>query len=255
MPYSYQTWNNPQRKWYAPRGSSQMMSLATKLYKDANTEIANLVIAKMEPEEILERLGDVTKLKSISKAQILLKFPKMHKVIDVAELEADHRTIILCCRPTKGNLKKFDMNADDMKARQYQYILELGNKNLVSHMYKTLTDEKIALFQVDDWESLLSYIPQAGRRLDIKTIRNQSYLRHLILRRPHILRHATLEDMKNSVIDGPTWIRIIAKMSPKERAHVPAGFIGWTQRDVFKKQLGGRRFKNFGKDWMEGLAQ
>lgn len=207
----------------------------------------------MEPKEILERLGNITKLKSETKTQLLLSFPKMHKVIDITELEADHRTIILCNHPIKENLKKFDMNAKDMKARHYQHIMQHGKKNIISHMYKTITDEKIALFKIDDWELLLSYFPKAGKRLNVKTIRNPSDLRHFILRKPHILRHATLEDMQNSVIDGPTWIRIIAKMVPKERAHVPAGFIGWTERDVFKKQLGGRRFKNFGSDWKIGL--
>lgn len=230
-----------------------MEILARKLYKGANTEIANVIVGKMGTDEIIARLGDLNKLPTTLRTQLIIAFPKMQPHIDLSLLDADQRTILLCIKPTVANMKKFDWNADDMKVRQYRYVLSIGGNKLIQHMYENITDEKLALFGVNEWEGLLSYYRNAASRVDIKTIRNQSHLRHMILRNPHILHYATIDDMQNCAIDAPTWIRIIAKMPVKDRRHVPAGFKAWVNRDVFKKKLTGRKFKNFKSDWTNGL--
>lgn len=250
--YNYHPYSlglNPER--YCPE--IQMETLSRKLYKNANANIANMIVDTMDADEIIDRLGNVNKLKDELKAQLLLAFPKTHKVIDVTKLEADYRVIILCNRPTKVEIKKFNINANGMGVRQYRYLMRHGDKALVRHMYQNINDKKLALFKIEDWENLMSYHPQIAKRFDIKTIRNQSELRHLVLRKPHILRYATIKDMQQCVIDGPTWIRIITKLTQKNRGYVPAGFVDWVQRDIFKKKLSGRKFKAFRADWMEGL--
>ena len=230
-----------------------MEALARKLYKGANTEIANMIVGKMDAVEIIARLGDLDKLPSELKTQLIIAFPKTKPHINLSLLDADQRTILLCIKPTVTNMKKFDWNADDMKVRQYRYILNIGGNKLVQHMYKNITDEKLALFGVNEWEGLLSYCRNAADRFDIKTIRNQSHLRQLILNNPHILYYTTIEDMKNCTINASTWIRIITKMDVKDRRHVPAGFKAWAGRDIFKQKLTGRKFKNFTPDWANGL--
>lgn len=225
------------------------------LFRGANTSIANRVVAKMTPEEILERLGDIRKLSTDTQAQLLVAFPKTRKVINVSKLSADHRAIILCHRPTVAALKKFDWNAKDLKLKHYEYVFKLGNNKIVQNMYENISDEKLALFGTREWENLLGFCRNAARRLDIKTIRNQSHLRQLVKRKPHIMNYATVEDMQNCVIDGPTWIRIITQMPVKDRRHIPAGFKEWVGRDVFKQKLVGRKFKNFAPDWANGLQE
>jgi hypothetical protein len=207
----------------------------------------------MEPEEILARLGPIDKLSIDTQAQLLIAFPKTRKVIDVSKLKADHRVIILCHRPTVAAMKAFDWNAADLKLKHYEYVLNLSNNKIVQNMYENISDEKLALFGTREWEKLLGFCRNAARRLDIKTIANQSHLRQLVLRKPHIMNYATIEDMQNSKIDAPTWIRIITQMSVKDRRHIPAGFQHWVARDVFKHKLKGRKFKNFAPDWMNGL--
>lgn len=234
-------------------GCWALETLAKKLYNGAATNIANMIVGTMDADEIVSRLGDMNKLKDEFKAQLLLAFPKTHKVIDITKLEADYRAIIFCNQPTKTKTKKFDVNADDMTIRQYRYIIQYGNKDLIRHIYQNINDKKLALFKVQDWENLILYNPKIAKRFDIKTIRNQSELRYLILRKPYILRYATIKDMQQCVIDGPTWVRIITKMTPKNRSNVPAGFIGWAKRDIFKKKLSGRKFKAFAANWTEGL--
>ena len=232
-----------------------MEALARKLFKGANNDIAQLIVSKMSPDEIIERVGDPNEMPPEFMTQLIIAFPKMQAKIDLSLLDADQRTIILCLKPTVANLKKFDWNADGMKVRQYRYAMNKGGKKVVQHMYENISDEKLALFGTNEWEELLSYCRNAARRLDIKTIRNQTHLRHMILRKPHILNYATLEDMQNCTIDAPTWIRIITQLPVKERRHIPAGFKGWATRTVFKKKLTGRKFKNFKPDWANGLQE
>lgn len=249
--YHHRDWIPDEYRWKGTE--SQMEALAQRLYKGANTEIANMIVANMEADEIVQRLGDLNKLSDELKTQLIIAFPKTYSHINVNLLEADHRTIILCLKPIVSRLKKFDMNADDMKVRQYRYILAHGNAKFIKHMYDNISDEKLALFGINEWETLLSYCRDAARRFDIKAIRNQSHLRYLILRKPHILHYASIDDMQNCTIDAPTWIRIITKMAVKDRRHVPAGFKAWVGRDVFKKKLTGRKFKGFVADWANGL--
>ncbi len=244
------SWND--NKYF--RGTP-MEKASEMLFKGANTSIANRVVAKMKPEEILERLGNIEKLSVDTQAQLLVAFPKTRKVIDVGKLKADHRTIILCHRPTIEAMKKFDWNAKDLKLKHYEYVFRLGNNKIVQNMYENISDEKLALFGTREWENLLGFCRNAARRLDIKTIRNQSHLRQLVLRKPHIMNYATIEDMQNCTIDAPTWIRIITKLAVKDRRHIPAGFKDWVARDVFKHKLKGRKFKNFAPDWANGLQE
>lgn len=232
-----------------------MQKVSEELFRGANTSIANRVVANMQPEEILERLGDIRKLSTDTQAQLLVAFPKTRKVIDVSKLNADHRIIILCHRPTVEAMKKFDWNAKDLKLKHYQYALNLSNNKIVQNMYENISDEQLAMFGTREWEKLLGFCRNAARRLDIKTIRNQSHLRALVKHKPHIMNYATIEDMQNCVIDGPTWIRIITQMPVKDRRHIPAGFAEWVGRDVFKQKLVGRKFKNFAPDWMNGLQE
>ena len=194
------------------------------------------------------------KLSNDLKTQILLTFPQMHKVIDASTLDADQRVILLCCRPTKACMKKFDVNADDLKLRQYRYMLAHG-KTMMQFIYDNITDEKLALFGVIEWGHLLAGSRNSARRLDIKAIRNPSDLRNLVLDKPYVMYHQTVEDMQNSVIDGPTWIRIITKMKVKDRGHIPKGFKAWVGRDVFKQKLVGRKFKSFAPDWTKGMQE
>ena len=228
----------------------QLDILTNRLHK--STGIANKIVSTMEPHEIIERLNNV-KLTDEFKTQLLLMFPKMHKIIDVTKLAADYRTILLCDTPTKAKIKKFDINANDMLIKHYRYLMQHGDKSFIRHLYQNINDEKLVLFKIEDWRSLLSYNVQMASRFDIKTIRNQSELRHFILYKPYILHYATLKDMQQCVIDVQTWIRIITKMTPKNREHVPAGFMDWARRDIFKKKLSGRKFKTFAADWMKGL--
>lgn len=232
---------------------SQIDALARKLFDGANNSIAKLILQKLTPEEIMQHLEGV-KLSDELKTQILITFPKMHKMIDASTLDADQRVILLCCRPTKERMKKFDVNADDLKLRQYRYMLAHG-KTMMQFIYDEITDEKLALFGVIEWGHLLAGCRNSARRLDITSIRNQSDLRSLILNKPYIMYHQTVEDMQNSVIDAPTWIRIITKMKPKDRGHIPKGFKGWVDRDVFKQKLTGRKFKNFAPDWTNGMQE
>lgn len=230
-----------------------MEAIARKLHNGANTEIANMIVGKMDADEIVARLGDLNDLPTELRTQLIIAFPKTQARIDLSLLDADQRTILLCDKPTVANMKKFDWNADDMKTRQYRYILNLGSNKLVQHMYENITDENLALFGVHEWETLLSYCKNAAARFDITKIRNQSHLRQMILNMPYILQYATIDDMQNCTIDAPTWIRIITQIEVKDRRHVPAGFKAWAGRDVFKKKLTGRKFKNFKADWTNGL--
>ena len=240
---------------YHHYSGTQIQKVSDVLFKEANTTIANKVVAKMQPEEILERLGDIKTLSPDIQAQLLVAFPKTRKLIDVANLKADHRVIILCNRPTVDALKKFDWNAKDLKLKHFEHVFKLGNNKIVQNMYENISDEKLALFGTQEWEKLLGFCRNAARRLDIKTIRNQSHLRALVRRKPHIMNYATIEDMQECVIDAPTWIRIITQMPVKDRRHIPAGFTDWVKRDVFKHKLKGRKFKNFAPDWMNGLQE
>lgn len=247
----HRNWIADEHRWI--NSESQMESLAKKLYKGANTEIANKIVDKMGTDEIITRLGDLNKLPTELRTQLIIAFPKMQPHINMSLLDADQRTILLCVKPAVANMKKFDWNADDMKVRQYRYILRHGNKKLAQHMYKNITDEKLALFGINEWEDLLSYCRNAARRFDIRTIRNQSHLRSMILNNPYILHYATINDMQNCTINASTWIRIITKMSVKDRRHVPAGFKAWVDREIFKKKLTGHKFKNFDPEWTNGL--
>ncbi len=208
----------------------------------------------MKPEEIMQHLEGV-KLSTELKTQILMTFPQMRKMIDVNTLDADQRVILLCTRPTVAALKKFDMNADDLKLRQYRYMLQIGGKKVMQFIYDNITDEKLALFGVEEWCTLLASCRNSARRLNIRNIRNPSDLRNLVLDKPYIMYHQTVEDMQNSVIDGPTWIRIITKMKVKDRGHIPKGFKAWVGRDVFKQKLVGRKFKSFAPDWTKGMQE
>jgi len=233
---------------------SQIESLARKLFNGANNSIAKLILQKMEPEEIMKHLEGV-KLSDDLKTQILMTFPKMHKMIDVNSLDADQRVILLCTRPTVAALKKFDVNADDLKLRQYRYLLQVGGRKIMQFVYDNISDEKIALFGVDEWRHLLASCRNSARRLKITYIRNPSDLRNLVLAKPYVMYHQTVEDMQNSVIDAPTWIRIITKMKVKDRGHIPKGFKEWVGRDVFKQKLTGRKFKSFSPNWANGLQE
>ena len=169
-----------------------METMAKKLHKGANTEIANKIVGDMNTDEIVMRLGDLNALSTTLRTQLLLKFPKTESHIDVTLLDADQRTILLCNRPTKTATKAYDVNADDMKVRQYRYVLNFRNRDLVKYMYDNITDEKLALLGINEWEDLIGYYPHAAARFNLKTIRNQSFLRNLILNKPHILRYATI---------------------------------------------------------------
>jgi hypothetical protein len=242
-----------QKYGYAP-AESQIESLARKLFEGANNSISKLILQKMTTEEIMQHLDGV-KLSNDLKTQILMTFPKMHKLIDANTLDADQRVILLCTRPTVAAMKKFDVNADDLILRQYRYMLQIGGRKIMQFVYDNISDEKISLFGVNEWGHLLASCRNSARRLKITYIRNPSDLRNLVLDKPYIMYHQTVEDMQNSVIDGPTWIRIITKMRVKDRGHIPKGFKAWVARDVFKKKLTGRKFKSFSPDWTNGMQE
>lgn len=243
---SHQTWRNN-----VPR----IVALAKKLYTGASEDIAKMIVSTMEVEEIVERLGDLNALSDDLKAQLLISYPALHKYIDTNALGAEHRIIMLCLKPTKPRIKKFDFNADDLKLMHYDYLLNYGNKNIINEVCEGINDEKLSLFKTGDWASLLHFCPALAARFNFKAANNLYELRHLILRVPSILNHVTIEDMQNCIIDGPTWIRIITKMRPRDRCFVPKGFKEWVARDIFKLKLTGRKFKAFKPDWTNGLQE
>ena len=241
--------------WKSHNTGSRVESVARNLYTSANLTIAKKIVGTMDAEEILRRLGGLDTLPDDLKAQVLISYPELHKHIDTNTLVPDHRVILLCLKPTKVRIRKFDFNAEDLLLRHYDYLLAYGNKPIINALCENLNDEKLALFKTGDWTLLLHYCPSMASRFNLREAKNLPELRGLILKHPSLLNHVTVEDMQNCLIDGPTWIRIITQMRARDRCWVPKGFKAWVARDVFKQRLTGRRFKNFAADWTNGLQE
>lgn len=241
--------------WGSRNTGSRVESVARNLCITANLTIAERIIGSMDAEEILQRLGGIDSIPEELKVQVLISYPKLHKYLDTNTLIANHRVILLCLNPTKVRIRNFDFNADDLLLDHYDYLLAYGDKLIINTLCENLNDEKLALFKTGDWVSLLHYCPSMAPRFNLREAKNLHELRQLILKHPSLLNHVTVEDMQNCLIDGPTWIRIITQMRPKDRCWVPKGFTAWAARDIFKQKLTGRRFKSFKADWTNGLQE
>jgi hypothetical protein len=247
--------DNKDKGWRSLGTGGRVESVARNLYTAANLTIAKRIVASMDAEEILQRLGGIDSMPEELKVQVLISYPALHKHIDTNTLNADNRVILLCLNPTKVRIRKFDFNANDLLMRHYDYLLAYGHRSLVNALCENINDEKLALFKTGDWSVLLHYCPTLAPRFNLREAKNLSDLRYLILKHPSLLNHVTVEDMQNCLIDGPTWIRIITQMIQKDRCWVPKGFTAWVARDVFKQKLTGRRFKPFKADWTNGLQE
>ena len=119
--------------------------------------------------------------------------------------------------------------------KQIKYFFDANSVVPLQYLAHNMLPERMKeLFTVEMWKVFIAQFPHKAKLFDITKVRNQTELRRLILAKPHILRYVTLDDMKNCVIDGPTWVRIITQMNPKKRKHVPAGFVDWAKKDIFK---------------------
>ena len=217
----------------------------------------------MSPKEIEEILSRAVKhgqrkpwrIKDVDKARIILLYPQFEENYPFEEL-SDNVQIALLFRDFKRFEDRVDVNT--LSRKQVRLFLEANspgvNKLAIKKLANEMTVERMQeIFTVDMWEEFISHYPQRTTYIDITRIRNQTHLRNLILAKPHVLRHCTIDDMRNSVIPGHTWIRIVSKLPEDKRKHVPVGFAEWVKKDVFKSSLKGKRFKDFGNEWLTGL--
>ncbi len=245
--------------------------------KDIRKALGNMLINFMTPNEIVAvftrmveqytECNRTVKLSDINKARLIMMFPELEEVFDFEEFD-DNMKLALAFRDFDRFIGYIDVNM--LTRKQVKMFFEaaaLGGsvklpgkgpaaqKKPLQYLGKNMLPERMEeIFTVDMWREFIHHFPSKANMIDIKKMRNQTQLRRFILDKPHIMRWQTLDDMKNCIIDRPTWIRIVTKMQPAQRKHIPAGFRDWAEKEIFVKMLKGRKFKKFDKKWKEGLG-
>jgi hypothetical protein len=250
-------WDN-----YEPKENSAPEDIYKKIsHKEAKSRVMDILMANMSPveiEAILERSAECNKkhkVKDLDKARMILLYPSLEKHYPFEDLH-ENTQLALLFQDFDRFIGQIDVNLLTRKQIQLFFRVEpKRRKKVLGYLGRNMLPERMKeIFTMGMWRDFIDVFPQKVNMLDIKEIRNQTELRHFILDKPHVLRYATLDDMKNCVIDGPTWVRIVTKLPPGKRKHVPAGFARWVERDIFKEMLGGRKFKKFDKTWKDGLV-
>lgn len=252
--------NNAWWDGYEVRPGSDVKDIHAKMDKKTCKEkLVQVMIDYMSPKEIEEILLRTTelnrkrRLSDVNRARILLLYPHMAEIWDPAELEIN-TLLALTFRDFDRFIGYIDINLLTRKQVRLFFDAE-GDKRPLKYIADNMLVERMKeIFTLDMWQMFLKRYPHRAKYFDIKAIRNQTELRRFILDKPFIMKYATLDDMKNCVIDGPTWVRIITKMEVKDRKYIPAGFADWAKKDIFKESLKGRRFKDFAKGWSKGLV-
>jgi len=252
------------------------------IYKKLDTKptrqaLGHMLCSFMTPVEIMEifermmkeerPLNTRPKISDINKARLILLFPQLEEIFPFDEFE-DNMKLALVFRDFDRFIGEIDVNLLTRKQIKmfFEYAAFNGDvinnkegprkrKKPLQYLAKNMLPERMKeIFTVAMWREFIHHFPSKANMIDIKEMRNQTELRRFILDKPHILRWQTLDDMKNCVIDGPTWIRVVTQMQPAQRKHVPVGFKDWAEKEIFIKMLKGKKFKKFDKSWKEGLV-
>lgn len=229
-----------------------------RLRQNPCRDLRDHVMFEMDRDEIRERivgkhLEGLADLGHNIKAQLYIEYEELRKFIDISKLNPEARIAILFSVPSRETIDQFDMNADDLTIDHYRLFVHNNSRFLTKLFYKKINKEKLRMLKAKDWERLIGDVPRSAKDFPIHKFRNANELRHLILARPRILKYLTLNDMKESVINGPTWVRIVSKLAREKRANIPTGFKDWAEKEIFRLSLSGKNFRKF-SEWKDGLA-
>jgi len=253
------TWYN--HKW--ERNASTVDDIYKKLAAKPNKEaLGQLLLAFMTPNEIMEvfqrmidqnvKLNRQPKLSDLNKAQLIMAYPLLEHQLDIEDF-TDNMKIALARHDFKRFIGYLDINL--LTREQIKHFLDPNKPYMLKYVMENMDEGRMQeLFTILMWKTVLKRYPTKAKLIDIKTIRNQTELRRFVNDRPSILKYATVDDMKNCVIKGPTWVRIVAQLTPKQRRFIPVGFKEWAERDIFKEMLKGKKFKRFPAGWDNGLV-
>ena len=243
--------------------------------KPSRQALGHMLCSFMTPAEIMEiftRMMEQNtpcnhrpKISDVNKARLILLFPKLEELFPFEEFE-ENMQLALAFRRFDRFISNIDVNL--LSRKQIKMFFEAAaadgdiklpkkedRKKPLQYLAKNMLPERMEeIFTVQMWREFIHHFPSKANLIDIKKMRNQTELRRFILAKPHIMRYQTVDDMKECIIPGPTWVRIIAKMQPNKRKHIPVGFKEWAKRDIFKEMLAGRKFKKFPDGWSEGLV-
>jgi len=228
-----------------------------RLRANPGRDLRDHVMFEMDRNEVRDRIvgKDITSLADLGHtimAQLYMEYEELRKFIDISKLNPEARIAILFSVPSRETIDQFDMNAEDLTIDHYRLFIHNNSKFLTKLFYKNINKEKLRVLNSKDWERLIGDIPRSAKDFPITKFRSATELRKLILARPKILKYLTVEDMKKTPINGPTWVRIVSQLAREKRANVPAGFKDWAEKEIFRLSLGGKKFKKFG-DWKDGL--
>ena len=244
---------------YTPRPNADVKDIYAKIsLEDSKEEVVDLLLSVMSAKEVtnlLDRLLDLNKRKfsDVTKAKLLHLYPHLKDIFPPENL-ARNTLLALLFHDFDTYIEYIDVN--ELTRKQIRLFLDAVDSRPAKYLAENMLPERMKeIFTVDMWQSFLGRFPKMIKNVDITRIPNQTELRNFILNRPHVMRYATLDDMKNCSIKGPTWVRIITKMTPKQRGHIPAGFREWAEKDIFKEMLKGKKFKNFKDGWSDGLQE
>lgn len=224
-------------------------------HKNAKKDLVSLFVEKFSRQNLREFILEVglDNLQPENLAQVYRLDLNLRHLIDFSSLEVDDQVIFFSEMKSRKELNAIKNCIKAFQRQHYRYILEHGSRNAVDCLLANLSDEDLSRFRVYEWLVLFRRKPSVTKRFNVRNMRNATQLRHMILAYPIILQHATIDDMKASSLSAASWIRVISKLPVKKRKYVPAGFIGWVEREVFKNKLGGHRYKKFG-NWKNGLV-
>lgn len=224
---------------------------------NARSSFADILLTNMTPGEINSVLTRATKkdksknISQLDKARMLRLAPTLKSIYDPTELSLHYQIAL-----ASWNFDEFIEYVDVNKLTRYQIklLFEAGSK-CVNYLMQNLNKETMQKsFSLEMWEKGLRAFPRKASYFNITKIRNQTDLRRFVKRRPSILKYATLDDLKDCIIDAPTWVRIATEMAPSRKKFFPVGFQNWAEKEMFKLRLTGRKFKPFKSNWRDGLA-
>lgn len=248
-------------KW--EHGATTVEDIYGKLGEKPNKEaLGQMLLAYMSPNEIMEvftrmvkqnaSINRQPKISDMNKARLLMAYPLLETQFDIEDFSKNMK-IALARRDFKRFIGYLDIN--ELTRNQLKHFLDPQRPKMIKYVMDNLLDERMQLlFTIQMWKIVLKRHPSRAKLIDIRKIRNQTELRRFILSRPSLLKYSTVDDMKNCVITGPTWIRIVGEMTPKQRQYIPVGFKQWAERDIFTEMLRGKKFKKFPKDWADGIV-
>ena len=204
-------------------------SATTDLYKklderDTRRALGNMLINFMSPAEIVNVFtrmlehelppNKLVKLSDINKARLLIMYPQLESVFDFDEFE-DNLKLALALRDFDRFIGDIDINL--LSRKQIKLFFDIAaqdgkrtfgkvNKKPLQYLAKNMLPERMdEIFTIQMWREFIHHFPSKANLIDIKKLRNQTELRRFILDKPHIMRWQTIDDMKNCIIDGPTW--------------------------------------------------